>query len=208
MYFASDVPGGFGGYDLYVSYNEDGVWSKPVNLGPEINTEGDEIYPYMDQEGYFYFSSDGQTGLGGFDIYYTRSQKGIWDPAINLGSPINSSRDDISFVTDSSGSYGYFSSNRVEGKGGMDIYAFKRVALETELVFDKHTGEGIGGVEVVRWCIQNQYETNIDGRLFIPLPMNKDCKLSFVSDELDPFDQSFSTKGYTAGSELFITYCF
>ena len=207
MYFSSDVPGGFGGYDLYVSYNEDGVWSKPVNLGPEVNTEGDEIYPYMDEEGYFYFSSDGQTGLGGFDIYYTRSNKGIWDPAINLGYPINSSRDDISFVTDSSGTYGYFSSNRLEGKGGMDIYAFKRVALETELlIFDKHTGQGISGVEVISDCLSSRttYTTNIDGRLFIPLPMEKDCNLSFISEQLDSFATSFSTKGYTAGSELFI----
>ena len=147
------------------------------------------------------------TGLGGFDVYYTRSEKGLWEPAINLGSPINSSRDDVSFVTDSSGTYGYFSSNRLEGKGGMDIYAFKRVALETELlVFDKHTGQGIEGVEVISDCLSSRtkYETNIDGRLYIPLPMNKDCNLSFVSDKLDAFDKAFSTKGYTAGSELFI----
>lgn len=207
MYFASDVPGGFGGYDLYVSYNEGGDWSKPVNLGPEINTEGDEIYPHVDLEGYLYFSSDGQAGLGGFDIYYSRSTKGRWSPAVNLGAPINSMKDDVSFVTDSSSTFGYFSSNREGGKGKMDIYGYKKVGLQTEvLVFDKYTGQGIEGVVVVSECLSSktEYVTNIDGRLFIPLPLERNCKLRLASDQFDPTEKDISTLGYAPGAELFI----
>jgi len=207
MYFASDVSGGFGGYDLYVSYNESGTWSKPINLGPEINTEGDEVYPHVDLEGYLYFSSDGQAGLGGFDIYYSKSDRGRWEPATNLGAPINSMKDDVSFVTDSSGTFGYFASNRPGGRGKMDIYGYKRVALQSEiLIFDKYTGEGLEGVVVESSCLPSKKEfvTNIDGRLFVPLPLERNCKLKLTSDIFDDTEKDVSTMGYAPGSELFI----
>lgn len=207
LYFASDIPGGFGGYDLYVSYNESGEWSKPVNLGPEINTEGDEIYPFIDLDDYLYFSSDGQAGLGGFDIYYSRSDRGRWDPAVNLGAPINSMSDDVSFVTDSTSSFGYFSSNRAGGRGKMDIYGYKRVGLQTEvLVFDKVTGKGLEGVVVTSECLSSKtkYVTNVDGRLFIPLPLERNCKLMLSSDEFDDTERDIATTGYAPGAELFI----
>ena len=95
MFFASDIAGGFGGYDLYVSYLENGEWSKAINLGPEVNTEGDEVYPFYSLDEHLYFSSDGQTGLGGFDIYFSKSKRGIWSPVVNLGAPLNSEKDEI-----------------------------------------------------------------------------------------------------------------
>ena len=205
MFFASDIPGGFGGFDLYVSYNEGGSWSKPVNLGPEINTEGDEVYPYFGMDENLYFSSDGQTGLGGFDVYYSKSKAGRWKPVTNLGAPLNSPKDDICFTMDSSGTYGYFSSNR--GKRNMDIYFFKRVVLEAQiLVFDKATGQGVGGVEITSECLpkSEQFVTNIDGRVFAQLPLERNCKLMLKSKEFADTEKDVSTVGYVAGSELFI----
>jgi tetratricopeptide (TPR) repeat protein len=206
MFFASDIPGGFGGFDIYVSYNENGEWSKPINLGPEINTEGDEVYPFWGLDENLYFSSDGQAGLGGFDIYYSNSTAGRWAPVINLGAPLNSRKDEISYIMDSTGTYGYFSSNRV-AKRNMDIYYFKRVALESQiLVFDKATGQGVAGVEVTSECLpkNKKWVTNIDGRIYAPLPLERNCKLMLISDLFTDTEKDVSTVGYVPGSELFI----
>ena len=70
LFFSSDMPGGYGGMDLYVSENENGRWGPPINLGPGINTEASEIFPYYDKTGKLYFASDGHIGLGGLDVYY------------------------------------------------------------------------------------------------------------------------------------------
>lgn len=206
MFFASDIAGGFGGFDIYVSYNEGGEWSKPINLGPEINTEGDELYPFYGRDENLYFSSDGQPGLGGFDIYYSSSTAGRWLPVTNMGAPINSSKDDVSFVADSSMTYGYFSTNRIQ-KRNMDIYYFKRVALETQiLVFDKATGRGIEGVKVTSECLPKNKEwiTNIDGRIYAPLPLERTCELMLEAEQFDDTQKDVSTVGYVPGSELFI----
>lgn len=206
MFFASDIPGGFGGFDIYVSYNENGEWSKPINLGPEINTEGDEVYPFWGLDENLYFSSDGQAGLGGFDIYYSNSTAGRWIPVINLGAPLNSEKDEISYTMDSTGGYGFFSSNRVASRN-MDIYSFKRVALESQvLVFDKATGQGVAGVEITSECLpKNQkWVTNIDGRIYAPLPLDRNCKLLLVSSLFTDTEKDVSTVGYVPGAELFI----
>ena len=206
MFFASDIPGGFGGFDIYVSYNENGEWSKPINLGPEINTEGDEVYPFWGLDENLYFSSDGQAGLGGFDIYYSNSTAGRWIPVINLGAPLNSEKDEISYTMDSTGGYGFFSSNRVANRN-MDIYYFKRVALESQvLVFDKATGQGVAGVEITSDCLpkNKKWVTNIDGRIYAPLPLDHNCKLLLVSNLFTNTEKDVSTVGYVAGSELFI----
>lgn len=206
MFFASDVAGGFGGFDIYVSYNENGKWSKPINLGPEINTEGDEVYPFFGLDENLYFASDGQVGLGGFDIYYSKSKSGRWAPVTNLGAPLNSVKDDICFVLDSTGTFGYISSNRVPARK-MDIYSFKRVALESQiLVFDKATGQGVAGVEIKSECLPRsiKFITNVDGRVFTPLPLERNCKLMLTSEQFADTEKDVSTIGYVPGSELFI----
>lgn len=206
MFFASDIAGGFGGFDLYVSYNEGGEWSKPVNLGPEINTEGDEVYPFFGQDENLYFSSDGQPGLGGFDIYYSSSIAGRWLPVTNMGAPLNSNKDDVAYCADSSMTYGYFSTNR-NPKRNMDIYYFKRVALETQiLVFDKATGRGIEGVKITSECLpkNKDWVTNIDGRIYAPLPLERTCELTLEAKQFSNTQKDVSTVGYVPGSELFI----
>ena len=124
MYFASNMPGGIGGTDLYVVHRKEGVWGTPKNLGKEINTEGNEMFPFIHESNILFFSSDGQLGIGGLDIFYTKLKDGKFSKVKNVGSPINSSYDDFSFVVDSVMKTGYFASNREGGKGDDDIYAF------------------------------------------------------------------------------------
>jgi outer membrane protein OmpA-like peptidoglycan-associated protein/tetratricopeptide (TPR) repeat protein len=204
MFFASDMSGGFGGYDLYVSYNENGSWSAPVNLGPGINTEGDELFPYVSKEGLLYFSSDGHTGMGGYDIYYSRAVRGIWNPVSNVGAPLNSNKDDFGFVMDSTRKYGFFSSNREGGKGFTDIYLFKKISVDAEiLVFDKVTGEGLDSVLITCDCYPKKtFTTNVDGKLYLELPANKTCNFVFNSPAGEK-EVAISTQNYAIGSQIF-----
>lgn len=113
MYFSSDMPGGFGGADIYVCYSHLGQWSKPVNLGKGINTKGSETFPYITAEGRLYFSSDGRKGLGKLDIYSAEFINSEWKNVRNLGAPINSAFDDFGFYVDEKTWTGYLSSNRL-----------------------------------------------------------------------------------------------
>ena len=125
LYFASDMPGGYGKSDLYFSVLSNGQWSKPINLGPKINTEGNEFFPFISNEGVLYFASDGHGGLGGLDIYFSVPERGIFNSIQNMGYPVNSSKDDFGLALDSTGVKGYFSSNRAGGKGNDDLYFLK-----------------------------------------------------------------------------------
>lgn len=124
LFFVSDKGGGFGGTDLYqVSRKPDGHWSKPVNLGEQINTAANEGFPFMDKEGRLYFCSKGHVGYGGFDIFFSeRNADGKWASPVNLGVPINSPFDDISIHLDQKGHRGLFTSSR-DGTDD-DIYLF------------------------------------------------------------------------------------
>jgi tetratricopeptide (TPR) repeat protein len=125
MYFSSDRQGGQGGTDLYmVTRSLNGTWGTPVNLGSEINSSYDEKFPFIAYDGNLYFSSNALDGLGGLDVYKTKFQNGKWTKPENLGAPINSNRDDFTFVIDSALATGYFASNREGGVGDDDIYAF------------------------------------------------------------------------------------
>lgn len=123
LFFTSNQPGGKGGTDIYKSErNSDGTWTNPVNLS-WINTAGDERTPSLGEDGFFYFSSEGNIGMGGLDIYKTKLEGNGKYPIQNMGYPINSSYDDFAFI--STGKLnGYFSSNRVDGVGNDDIYSF------------------------------------------------------------------------------------
>ncbi len=124
LYFAADMPGGFGGYDIYYSRWEGDKWSAPRNLGPEINSSLDELHPFYEGET-LYFSSKGLAGYGGFDIFLsTRNQSG-WNKPINLGKPLNSRADEYAFHLFSD-NFGTISSNREEGEGNIDIYFIKK----------------------------------------------------------------------------------
>ncbi|MGE5425232.1 MAG: OmpA family protein, partial [Syntrophothermus sp.] len=127
LYFVSDRAGGFGGYDIYYSKRQpDGSWGPSVNIGPVINTAGNEKAPFLHPDGKtLYFSSDGQMGLGGYDIFFSRrNEKGEWSKPKNLGYPINSPDNEVGFFVSTDGETGYFSSNKYRGKGGYDLYSF------------------------------------------------------------------------------------
>lgn len=120
LYFVSDMPGGKGGTDIYKSEMKDGNWGEPVNLGEPINTEGNEMFPFLNHDEELFFASNGQPGLGGLDIYVIDVIKN--KKVINLGAPINSNLDDFGLIIDKK--EGYFSSNRDGGKNHDDIYSF------------------------------------------------------------------------------------
>lgn len=209
LFFSSDMPGGQGGMDLYVCFRETGQWGAPLNLGPSINTEGDELFPTLDRKGTLYFASNGHKGLGGLDIYSTTNVKGVWQEVLNVGAPVNSTMDDFSYMVDSAGTFGYFSSNRPDSLGNTDtdIFSFTRLVVNSDvLVFDKRTGLGVSGVTVRNDCMPRaSYTTNVDGKIYdVPLPLNRKCVFSVESDIYDSLTVQASTIGYTAGAQLLV----
>lgn len=135
LIFASDMPGGKGGIDLYFSVQSGGEWSTPKNMGDVINTPGDELYPYISNDGALYFSSNYLEGFGGFDIFKSVRADDHWTRPANLGMPVNSSQDDYGFAM-RNGS-GYFTSNRPGGQGSDDIYQVTQLApISTLYVYD------------------------------------------------------------------------
>ncbi|MTI30938.1 OmpA family protein [Xanthovirga aplysinae] len=148
LFFASNKPGGNGGFDIYVSkQDEQGNWGPSDNLGPVINTEYDEESPFIDYDGKtLYFSSKGHQGMGGYDIFRSEydSTAGEWTEPINLGYPINSPDDDIYFVSTKDGKRGYYSSVREDGMGYTDIYMVTIPQFKSELASkngEKEDGE-------------------------------------------------------------------
>ena len=132
MYFASDMPGGKGGIDIYkVDLLDNEQWSTPVNVS-KINTEGNEMFPFYHKNNILFFSSDGHVGLGGLDIFYTEILDDEIQEIINIGYPVNSSRDDFSIVIDNEYKTGYFASRREGGLGNDDLYhiTFKEPFIE------------------------------------------------------------------------------
>lgn len=126
LYFASDMPGGFGGTDIYVAdISKDGNIGKPVNMGNIINTEGNEMFPYIHKTGLLFFASNGHVGFGGLDIFVATGKDGNYKKVENVGEPVNGPMDDFAFVMNDFQTQGYFSSNREGGKGDDDIYSFR-----------------------------------------------------------------------------------
>ncbi len=127
LVFTSDMPGGLGGFDLYISQRIDGIWHDPENIGGEINTPFDESFPVFISDEEFIFSSNGHPGMGGLDLYYVTMQNGsITNSVIHLGSTLNSSKDDFGLISKDGLKTGFFSSNRGNGKVD-DIYMFHSI---------------------------------------------------------------------------------
>ncbi|MDO6820138.1 OmpA family protein [Zobellia sp. 1_MG-2023] len=158
LYFASDMPGSLGESDIFrVSINDDGTYGTPENLGSVINTEARETFPFVSSEDVLYFSSDGHPGLGGLDIFATKVANGRLDGNVmNVGEPVNGRMDDFTFVFNEETKKGYFASNRSEGQGADDIYAFletKSLVIDCEqaisgVVRDKISNEPLIGASV------------------------------------------------------------
>src|ERR1035437_6359788 len=151
LYFASNRPGGQGGTDIWVSKREGDTWGAPQNLGKEINTAGDETFPYISANNTLYFSSNGHTGFGGLDLFSSIMKNGKWSSPGNLMPPINSSDDDFGIIFKDDNS-GYFSSNRVGGKGSDDLYGFSLSgsfsSLSGKILLSKNSADGAPNVKV------------------------------------------------------------
>ena len=149
LYFASDMPGGAGGKDIWMTKNENNAWSTPVNIS-SINTAGDEMFPYIAANGKLYFSSNGHMGMGGLDIFSATLENGAWANVTNLKYPVNSSWDDFGFMFNSA-TTGYLTSNRDGGQGQDDIYSFVVPPANFAVygrVYDTDTKDAIAGATV------------------------------------------------------------
>jgi len=141
LYFSSNRAGGYGGFDLYVSYYKNNQWTLPQNLGPEINSPGNEITPFY-EDGELYFSSDFHYGLGGYDIFKSVVELGEWTHPINMGSGINSIGDDYFPVMNTQKEM-LFTSNRLGGKGSDDIYKAIKLKVDAEEIMVFQNEENI-----------------------------------------------------------------
>ncbi|MCC6412153.1 MAG: OmpA family protein [Saprospiraceae bacterium] len=124
LFFASNRPGGQGGMDIYVTYRVGESWSEPVNLGPGINTAGNEAFPFIHADNTLYYASDALEGKGGLDMYYVVPEGTNWTKPVNLGAPFNTAGDDFGLIVDLDKINGYYSSNGAGGAGSDDIFSF------------------------------------------------------------------------------------
>ncbi|HEY4151085.1 MAG TPA: OmpA family protein [Chitinophagaceae bacterium] len=189
LYFASTRPGGYGGSDIYVSHRlPNGRWSEPENMGPEINTVGDERSPFIHADNQtLYFTSNGHLGYGGDDIFLSRKgAKGKWGPVKNLGYPINTIENEGSLFITADGATAYYASDRSDSRGGLDLYTFEirsdvrpiRTLWVKGKVFDKKTKNGLpSAVELTDLTtreIVSKVQTDETGNYLITLPVGRD----------------------------------
>ena len=203
LYFASDMPGGFGGYDLYRISKDpvSGNWGNPENLGPKINTSLNDAYPFI-AGNILYFSSFGRPGFGGFDIFYTEIlEDGSFTSPVNMGSPTNSSADDFGFIINREYSSGFFTSNRPGGMGNDDIYSFNIISRTFDLkgiIADEKTNKPLPGIEVILYGDDDKIirvRSDSQGRYIIPrLNSEVNFIVEVVEDGFTPFSESLSIK--------------
>lgn len=185
LFFASDMEGGYGGFDLYVStIYKNGSIGWPQNLGPIINTDKHEMFPYVDQDNNLYFSSFGHKGKGGLDIYESKFKNGKYEAPIDLPSPINSKADDFAFVINKDSNTGFFTSSRKNGKGDVDIYAFKPKnavckSFITANFIDEETKSNIGSVQVTLFKNNKLIAKQIN-TLSNPFKFKLECNQSYT----------------------------
>lgn len=189
LYFASGRPGGYGGTDIYVSRRlPNGRFSEPENLGPLVNTAGDESCPFMHADNQtLYFTSNGHLGYGGDDLFMVKKgPKGIWSKPVNLGYPINTIENEGSLIVAADGKTAYYASDRSDSYGGLDIYTFE---LRSDIrpaktlwvkgkVFDKKTTKGLpSAVELTDLStreVLSKVQTDETGNYLITLPVGRD----------------------------------
>ena len=209
LFFVSDMPGGYGGTDVYFSRYENGQWSAPTNAGGKINTIGNEMFPFIDDKYNLYFSSDGHPGLGDLDIFVVKFDEKIGKTnsvVRNLGAPLNSKNDDFGIITNSDRTLGYFSSNKKKGGGSDDdIYKFTRIGnmygcrdLIVNL-YDKVNKEPLAKSKFEYKVIGNTIEqeaatTNDEGNARVCLPADMEFEFNFEEEGYKPVVQKFSNK--------------
>lgn len=179
--FSSDMPGGYGGSDLYLCIMEDEKWGEPINLGENVNSPGNEVFPYWGaNDSLLFFSSNGHLGYGGLDIFKSELDGTVWQEPENLKAPLNSSYDDFGIVfKEETMTEGLFSSNRPEGRGNDDIYGFRDLKYVSMLEQDE---EATAKFEI-SGAVKDVNGTPIKGAtVFLLDPITKNVKV-LNSDE-------------------------
>lgn len=218
LYFSSNRPGGFGGKDIYVSRRlPNGRWGEPENLGEKINTAGDESCPFVHADNQtLYFTSNGLTGYGGDDLFLARKQAdGSWDKVENLGYPLNTIGNEGSLVVAADGKTAYYASDRVDTRGGLDIYTFEmredvrpnKTLWVQGKVYDNKTKDGLPSavelIDIASGQLLSKVQTNESGNYLITLPLGKDYAFNvnrkgylFYSQNF-PFSKKVADTTYT-----------
>jgi outer membrane protein OmpA-like peptidoglycan-associated protein/tetratricopeptide (TPR) repeat protein len=214
LYFASDMPGTLGQSDLFrVKISGDGNYSKPENLGPEINTEGRETFPFISAENELYFASDGRPGLGGLDIYVANIEVDESFYGIqNIGKPINSNQDDFAFLINSKNRNGFFTSNREGGNGYDDIYRFvenKKLTCEqtlSGLVTDLESGKVLVGAKLSLFDQDFKplqvAQTDEKGYYSFPVHCGKTYYVRTEKEEYQTKEGSVKSKNFTGNKDF------
>lgn len=202
LIFASSRPGGYGGKDLWVTRFANGKWTIPQNLGPEINTAGNEEAPFLHYDGRtLYFASDGHPGLGDHDLFLSRKDSaGNWTKPVNLGKGINTEKDEVGLYVEYKGERAYFSSDRPGGYGLLDIYSFalapdKRpgpICYVLGKIKDFETGADLAGKIEVRDLTSNQLLlTDSSFSFFTTLEPGKNYLLNVIRTGYLPYSANF-----------------
>lgn len=190
MIFSSTRPGGYGGSDLWlVRRFPNGSWSQPENLGPAINTEGEEVFPFIHSDSTLYFSSDGHASLGGLDIFEAKLNGLKYQEVKALGFPLNSRWDDFGLIWDENRIRGYFSSNRPGGSGGDDVYAFiHRYGLLKGIVIDAETEQPLSNVHLSLKDFPEgkNFHTDTDGLFQFELSRGSVVEIEAIKDAYRP----------------------
>jgi tetratricopeptide (TPR) repeat protein len=197
IYFASDMDGGFGGFDIYSITREDDSWSLPYNLGKEVNTAGNEITPFISGTS-LYFASDYRAGLGGFDCFKTeRVRKNEWKNVVHLGTGVNSAADDYGLIFDTKKNVGYFVSNREGGKGKEDIYIMSKETDKFEIEVVNATDEKpIEGATLdFSACNEGEATTDENGLYAFAAIQGLDCKAIIKKEGFEELTVQMKTSG-------------
>lgn len=193
LWLASNIPQGFGGFDIYYSEFKNGFWSEPVNAGPNINTLGNDVFPFISADGTLFWASDGHPGFGGLDLFYAMPMpNNSFSIPFNLGANINTPFDDFGINFNSGTSQGFFVSNRPTGKGMDDIYQFSvvssiRYSLVTATILASDEAPLSDATITV---------LDGDGKIFNTVTSNENGQASFYLPSFESFSLSVRKKLY------------
>ncbi|OQX99032.1 MAG: hypothetical protein B6I24_03730 [Bacteroidetes bacterium 4572_128] len=208
LYFVTDMRGGRGKKDIWYVERKNKSWSKPKNIGSEINTPGNERFPYIAQNGNLYFASDGHIGMGGMDIFKAmKDEDGMW-MVENMKYPINSSGDDFGIIIEGMTQNGFFTSNRAGGKGRDDIYSFILPPLVFSIsgtVKDVKDASVLSGVKVKLMGSDGtitEVITNSEGSFKFPLKANTDYQITAFKKKFFIEKTKETTKGVKKSKEF------
>lgn len=208
LVFASDMPGGEGGIDLYMTtLDARGKWTKPVNLGKGINTEEDEVFPSFFDDTILYFSSNGWLGLGGLDIYRSEwnNEKSLFVNAQNMGIPVNSSYDDMSFIQKRNSSICYLASSRPASKANDNIYSYEAQSIFLALkIMDGVTNKPLQDcfIEFVSEPDNRTFASDQNGSMFSPLYLQTNYKVRITKAGYTSVEVPVTTMGIAGNDTI------